>query len=99
MFETNVLVIYLCFKIFSHDHHCKTQSELIETIKDSQKWMLFRECVQPFVILISMEYQQLQCSQNTLQEEHPLRTVLEHFIQLWMGLQWQPMRKCICKYK
>ena len=42
IFETNVLVIYLCFQIyFFMDHHCKTQSELIDTIDNSQKWMFF----------------------------------------------------------
>ena len=31
--------------LFLIDHHCKTQSELINTIKKSQKWILFLQWV------------------------------------------------------
>ena len=52
IFETNVLVIYVCFQIdFLVDHHCKTQSELSDLL-EIFKFFYYWICCRVFRLLL-----------------------------------------------
>ena len=60
-----VLVIYLCFQIyFLIDHHCKTQSELTDVLKNSPNLLNFLQSALVTWFLLARQYQTKYTNSN-----------------------------------